>query len=87
MKSRAASLTTIVFVLLLVTFLSSSPAAGQPALLEGAGPASAVRDKHAADIAPGVSAATPSLMFIENVGQLAAGAERGAVDGVGCVGV
>lgn len=37
MKSRAVSQTTIVFVLLLVTFLSSSPAAGrQPAPVESA---------------------------------------------------
>jgi len=69
MKSRAVSLTTIVLVLLLVTFLSSSPAAGQPATVKSATGTSTARDKAAGDVAP-----TPSLMFIENVGQFAEGA-------------
>ncbi len=74
MKSRAASLTAIVFVLLLVTFVSSSPAAGQPA------PDSAAAGETAAP--EDETAFTPSLMFIENVGQFAEGA-RFKVHGAG----
>ncbi len=77
MKSRAVSLSAIVFVLLLVTFLTSSPAAGQPAPINSATGDIGARVKPAVEVAP-----TPSLMFIENAGQFSEGA-RFKVHGAG----
>jgi hypothetical protein len=64
MNSRAVPLTVVAFVLLLLTFLFSVPVAGHPAPAANA----------AGEIAAGDSAVTPSLMFIENVGQFPEGA-------------